>query len=49
MDVFFRDFFSDPVLFLSFGFLGVVISLCLFFVYFFIKKVHDDDTLNQPH
>ncbi|MDN3378486.1 MULTISPECIES: hypothetical protein [unclassified Pseudoalteromonas] len=49
MDVFFRDFFSDPVLFLSFGFLGVVISLCLFFVYFFIKKVHDDDTPNQLH
>jgi uncharacterized membrane protein len=41
MDVFFRDFFSDPVLFLSFGFLGVVISLCLFYVYYFIKKVQE--------
>ncbi|BBW90014.1 hypothetical protein PS1M3_01010 [Pseudoalteromonas sp. PS1M3] len=47
MDVFFRDFFSDPVLFLSFGFLGVVISLCLFFVYFFMKKVHDADLKEQ--
>ncbi|MFC0118942.1 hypothetical protein ACFFK7_13585 [Pseudoalteromonas xiamenensis] len=41
MNVFFRDFFSDPVLFLSFGFLGVVIVLCLFYVYFFIKKVNE--------
>jgi len=47
MDVFFRDFFSDPVLFLSFGFLGVVISLCLFFVCFFMKKVHDADLTEQ--
>ncbi len=41
MNVFFRDFFSDPVLFLSFGFLGVVIVLCLFYVYYFIKKVNE--------
>jgi uncharacterized membrane protein len=47
MDVFFRDFFSDPVLFLSFGFLGVVISLCLFYVYYFIKKVHDAELPEQ--
>lgn len=47
MDVFFRDFFTDPVLFLSFGFLGVVISLCLFFVYYFMKKIHDSDISDQ--
>lgn len=41
MNVFFRDFFSDPVLFMSFGILAVVIVLCLFYVGYFIKKVHD--------
>lgn len=43
MDVFFRDFFSDPVLFLSFGFLATVIGICLFYVYFFIKKVMESE------
>lgn len=38
----FRDFFQDPVLFLSFGFLGVVIVLCLFYVGFFINKIKND-------
>jgi hypothetical protein len=47
MDVFFRDFFSDPVLFLSFGFLGVVIGLCLFYVYYFIKKVSEAEIPEQ--
>jgi hypothetical protein len=41
MNVFFRDFFSDPVLFLSFGILGVVIVLCLYYVYFFMKKINE--------
>ncbi|AZZ99822.1 MULTISPECIES: DUF3149 domain-containing protein [Pseudoalteromonas] len=41
MNVFFRDFFTDPVLFLSFGILGVVIVLCCFYVYYFIKKVQE--------
>ena len=36
MSVFFRDFFTDPVLFLSFGFLAIVIGLCLFNVYYFM-------------
>ena len=38
----FRDFFQDPVLFLSFGILGVVIVLCLFYVGFFINKIKND-------
>ncbi|ATC92898.1 hypothetical protein PULV_a4208 [Pseudoalteromonas ulvae UL12] len=41
MNVFFRDFFSDPVLFFSFGFLGVVISLCIFYVVYFMKKINE--------
>ncbi|WP_171038602.1 hypothetical protein [Pseudoalteromonas sp. S2893] len=41
MNVFFRDFFSDPVLFMSFGILGVVISLCLFYAFYFIKKISE--------
>ncbi len=44
MQVFFRDFFSDPVLFMSFGILVTVILLCLFYVGFFINKVmHAED------
>ncbi|KZN63729.1 hypothetical protein N473_16320 [Pseudoalteromonas luteoviolacea CPMOR-1] len=41
MNVFFRDFFSDPVLYLSFGILGVVIALCIYYVYYFVKKVNE--------
>ncbi|MFC3033349.1 hypothetical protein ACFOEE_12535 [Pseudoalteromonas fenneropenaei] len=41
MNVFFRDFFTDPVLFLSFGILGVVIALCLYYVYYFVKKINE--------
>ncbi|MBE0366522.1 hypothetical protein J8L98_13675 [Pseudoalteromonas sp. MMG013] len=47
MNVFFRDFFTDPVLFLSFGFLGIVIGLCLFYVYYFIKKINDAEVPEQ--
>ncbi|MFY8275495.1 hypothetical protein AAEU32_15335 [Pseudoalteromonas sp. SSDWG2] len=47
MQVFFRDFFSDPVLFLSFGILSVVVLLCLFYVGFFIKKVMDAEVPKQ--
>ncbi|NOU52911.1 hypothetical protein HG263_20635 [Pseudoalteromonas sp. JBTF-M23] len=46
MNVFFRDFFSDPVLFLSFGILGVVIALCIFYVYYFVKKVQEAEVPN---
>jgi hypothetical protein len=48
MQVFFRDFFSDPVLYLSFGFLTILIGLGIFFAFFFIKKVNDA-TSQQPH
>ncbi|MBQ4814172.1 hypothetical protein J8M20_22590 [Pseudoalteromonas luteoviolacea] len=41
MNVFFRDFFTDPVLFLSFGILGIVIALCIYYVYYFVKKVNE--------
>ncbi|ESP91277.1 MULTISPECIES: hypothetical protein [Pseudoalteromonas] len=41
MNVFFRDFFSDPVLYLSFGILGIVIALCIYYVYYFVKKVNE--------
>ncbi|MEI5640237.1 MULTISPECIES: hypothetical protein [unclassified Pseudoalteromonas] len=47
MNVFFRDFFSDPVLFLSFGILGIVILLCCYYVYFFVKKVMDAEVPNE--
>ncbi|MCF2859943.1 hypothetical protein L1286_20880 [Pseudoalteromonas sp. SMS1] len=41
MNVFFRDFFTDPVLYLSFGILGIVIALCIYYVYYFVKKVNE--------
>ena len=47
MSVFFRDFFTDPVLFLSFGFLAIVIGLCLFYVYYFMKKINDAEVPEQ--
>ena len=43
MNVFFRDFFSDPVLFLSFGILGTVIVLCAYYVYYFMKKINEPE------
>jgi hypothetical protein len=47
MNVFFRDFFTDPVLFLSFGFLAIVVSLCIFFAFFFLKKINDAEIPDQ--
>ncbi|CAM2985888.1 DUF3149 domain-containing protein [Pseudoalteromonas distincta] len=47
MSVFFRDFFTDPVLFMSFGFLTIVVSLCIFFAFFFLKKIHDAEIPDQ--
>ena len=35
----FRDFFSDPVLFLSFGILGLTVLLMCFYAGYFITKV----------
>ncbi len=35
----FRDFFNDPVLYLSFGILGLTILICLFYVWYFITNV----------
>lgn len=35
----FRDFFSDPVLFLSFGILGLTVLLCAFYAWYFISNV----------
>ena len=35
----FRDFFSDPVLYLSFGILGLTVLLMGFYTWYFISKV----------
>ncbi|MBQ4834443.1 hypothetical protein J8L70_14425 [Pseudoalteromonas sp. MMG010] len=43
MNIFFRDFFSDPVLFMPISILVVVISLCLFYAVYFIKKINEDE------
>ena len=34
----FRDFFNDPVLFLSFGILGLTVLLMGFYTWYFISK-----------
>lgn len=39
----FRDFFSDPVLYLSFGILGLTILLMAFYTVYFITKVVNSD------
>ena len=35
----FRDFFTDPVLFLSFGILGLTVFLMFFYAIYFIIKI----------
>jgi len=47
MNVFLRDFFNDPVLFMSFGILSVVVALCLFYVFYFIKKIKEAEVPDQ--
>lgn len=36
-----REFFSDPVIFLSFTGLVVVVSICIFYAVYFVIKVHN--------
>lgn len=38
----FRDFFQDPVLYLSFGILGLTILLCAFYTWYFITNIVND-------
>ncbi len=38
-DALFRDFFKDPVLWMSFGILGLTIGLMAFYTWYFIKNV----------
>ncbi|NVK23685.1 MAG: DUF3149 domain-containing protein [Gammaproteobacteria bacterium] len=35
----FRDFFNDPVLYLSFGILGLTVILMAFYTWYFISNV----------
>ena len=35
----FRDFFTDPVLYLSFGILGLTVVLMIFYTWYFISNV----------
>ena len=37
----FRDFMSDPVLFMSFGILALTLGLMIFYTWYFIKNVMD--------
>ncbi|WP_233520549.1 DUF3149 domain-containing protein [Flocculibacter collagenilyticus] len=39
-EVFFRDFFSDPVLLVSFAGLALVIGLCVFYACYFAYQIH---------
>jgi uncharacterized membrane protein len=36
-----RDFFSDPVIFLSFTGLAIVVSMCIFYAVYFVMKVRN--------
>jgi len=33
---------NDPVVMITFGGLGVMLAICCYFVYFFIKNIQDD-------
>lgn len=35
----FRDFFNDPVLYLSFGILGLTILLMAYYVWYFVSHI----------
>ena len=35
----FRDFMQDPVLYMSFGILGLTVGLMIFYTWYFIKNV----------
>ena len=37
----FRDFMSDPVLWMSFGILALTLGLMIFYTWYFIKNVID--------
>ncbi|MGX5913456.1 DUF3149 domain-containing protein [Aliidiomarina sp. Khilg15.8] len=36
-----REFFSDPVIFLSFTGLAIVVGMCIFYAVYFVVKVRN--------
>lgn len=36
-----KTFFNDPVFWWSFGGLAVVLGICAFYVYFFLKNINE--------
>lgn len=40
-----REFFTDPVIFFSFTGLAVLLGLCIFYAWFFIKKAGEAEQL----
>lgn len=45
----FRDFFNDPVLYLSFGILGLTILLMGYYTWFFINKIMQSEDESKLH
>lgn len=39
----FRDFMSDPVLFMSFGILALTLGLMIFYTWYFIKNIMESE------
>ncbi|WP_258872718.1 hypothetical protein [Thalassotalea euphylliae] len=37
-----KSFFNDPVFWFSFGGLAIVLAICTFYVYFFLKNIAED-------
>lgn len=38
-----HEFLNDPVVFISFSGLGLVVLLCTYYVWLFMKKVHNNE------
>ncbi|WP_258872166.1 hypothetical protein [Thalassotalea euphylliae] len=37
-----KSFFNDPVFWFSFGGLTIVLAICAYYVYFFMKNIAED-------
>ncbi|HAW94058.1 MULTISPECIES: DUF3149 domain-containing protein [unclassified Arsukibacterium] len=44
-----HEFLNDPVIFISFTGLAIVIGLCLFYAFYFIYKIDHDTPESKQH
>lgn len=42
-----QDFFRDPVIFFSFTGLAIVLAMCVFYAFYFIKKMNNETPVDE--